>query len=460
MKRLRGVFFALAGTGLLSLVAAFFVAPGPFQSISMLSRDDRGEAAAKLGNSIFSQGEEGDAFLGKLADLNRSFGDPDAQARAIETVLAREPYNEAALRRAVDYYAHRQDTTALVTALRRLVEIEHDPDDVERLARTLRLWGDHDGERALLISNVSVALSPDLSLRQGEFLVREHRLDEAVTVLLRAVETNGTHRWPARRLLFDTFLDLGKVEAASEQAEVWVSAGLGEDRQAELVIRLAGRKETQAARSLAGAAHGRAKLPETLAWTLGNHGHVDLAREVAMSWSKGRERKDAIRAMRLYGRIAVSLNDLRPLYRDIQSLLASEAQAQREMAVDLASVLYGLKGYQAIAGIRHLLAREPLSSRPLFAASIARSESQTMAIRGFLKLVDVGTLNEDEALEWRDLAKVAFSPDEIATALRRAFRNDDLPPALLPVFREASRQAGFGDPLFDRTLRSGASVRS
>ncbi|RFC63443.1 hypothetical protein DYI37_10420 [Fulvimarina endophytica] len=457
---LRNTFWAGAGVGFAALLAVLVIAPGPFEAISMLDRDQRGEAAADLGNTIFSDGEGDVRFVEKLADLNRSFGDAKMQERAIDTLLDEDPDSELALRRAAEYLSHTQDIDAYIEILTRLADVTSKPKDVELLARTLRLWGEFDAEEEILASFVDVPLSPELSLRQAEILARADRGEDAYRVLSRTVVKNGPEKWATQSLLFDTMLDLGRTQEATRDAETWVRAGLSEERQADLATRLANQGLTEEAMALAGADRASGKLPQALAWSLGNQGHVDLAREAVHAWIDRVPEDKAIDGLRLYGRIAVSLNSMRPLYGDLYTLLSSDRPDDRRTGTDLASVVYGLQGFAAIAGIRHLLDAETVAKRPLFAASLAKADGRANAIRQYLQAVDIDHLTKDEAIEWRSLAEVSLTPSEIATILRQSFARNALPPPLVPVLRQAAEQAGFVDPIFDPRLRDERSRRS
>ncbi len=79
------------GLAIAAAAASTVFLPGAFESMSMLSRDNRGEAAVAVGNEAREQGDRNPAFLDDLIDLNRRYGDPDSEAAAIEEYLKSHP---------------------------------------------------------------------------------------------------------------------------------------------------------------------------------------------------------------------------------------------------------------------------------------------------------------------------------------------------------------------------------
>ena len=182
---------AIAATG----IAILFV-PGTFESMSMLSRDRRGEAAVRVGNQARLDGDRDPAFLDMLIDLNREYGDSTSEAAAIDDYLAKHPNDLGVLRKAVAYYENMQDNAALTAMLERVVALSKSPADIEKLARIYRLWGQFDKERKLLLANRQAKLSQAMAVRLGEYLLEDNEPGQAIASLEPVVDVLPCMREP------------------------------------------------------------------------------------------------------------------------------------------------------------------------------------------------------------------------------------------------------------------------
>ena len=434
---------AIAATG----IAILFV-PGTFESMSMLSRDRRGEAAVRVGNQARLDGDRNPAFLDMLIDLNREYGDSTSEAAAIDDYLAKHPNDLGVLRKAVAYYENMQDNAALTAMLERVVALSKSPADIEKLARIYRLWGQFDKERKLLLANRQAKLSQAMAVRLGEYLLEDNEPGLAIASLEPVVDVPGETRSDARALLFDILVRDGKTAQAAEHAARWVNAGLRPAEQALFVLSLAAAGDDNAARTLA------SKLPDdpagrsNLAWELVGEGRLDIARTVVNEWMAHADPATTLKAARLYVEIAGSINEFHSVYQDIHRGLTDGDESGVARAMILTRLLYEIYGYDSIANVRPLLDARQFALQPLLGAALSNEELNPSATRYFLLSTDLARLDPAEALLWAGLAKTNFKVAELADELAARWRSGTLAPALVPFFRETAVRAGMPDPAF------------
>ena len=445
---MRAALSVAIGLAIGAALALPVLVPGTFEAMTMLSRDERGEAAVAVGNRARRQGDADPGLLGKLIDLNRQFGDPDAERSAIEDYLHKYPKDLVVLRKAEAFYEHMQDLSAWIGVLERIVALDENPADIEKLARIYRLWGEFGAERKLLVAHRQVKLSPPIALRLAEYLARDNELAQATEVLKQVVDRPANHRRQARTLLFDVLVRRGQAQEAAKRAANWVKTGLEPSQQSIFVLTLAVAGADTAARELAGALPSQAFGSSSLAWMLGSKGRVDLAREVVHRWQKGARPETVLKATRLYVDIAGSLNSLDLVYRDLEEGLRGEDEAEAARSTTLARVLYEKYGYTAIAGVRSRLTARRLVNEPIFAASLANAEQNPSATRYFLLRADLANVDEDEADRWTSLASIAFTAIELADELAVRWQAGNLSPALFATFQKTAVRAGRPDPAF------------
>ena len=445
---MRAPLLLTAGLGIAAVAALPLLMPGRFETMTMLSRDARGEAAVAAGNRAHREGDRDPAFLGDLIDLNRQYGDPDAERAAIEDYLKAHPDDLAVLRKADTFYAHMQDVSAWTGILERLVAVGGDPADIEKLARIYRLWGRFAEERRLLLDHRHAKLSPAMTVRLAEYLAKDGDFGQAAKILERVVDLPATDRREARTLLFDVLVRDHQPQEAAKRASAWVNHGLEPSQQAVFVLTLAATGADDAARTLAASLPATGSQSSSLAWALANKGRVDLAREVVERWQQAADPDIVQAAITLYVDIASSLDSLDLVYRDLHQGLEGSDEAAAARATILAGILYDRFGYAAIAGVRPQLTGPRLAGQPIFAASLANAEHNPAALRYFLLQADLARVSPDEAERWSSLALAAFGPLELADELASRWRAGRLSLALLPTWQRAAVEAGRPDPAF------------
>ena len=445
---MRAPLLLTAGLGTAAMAALPLLMPGRFETMTMLSRDARGEAAVAAGNLAHREGDRDPAFLGDLIDLNRQYGNPAAERAAIEDYLRAHPDDLAVLRKADAFYAHMQDVSAWTGILERLVAVGRDPADIEKLARIYRLWGRFAEERRLLLDHRQAELSPAISVRLAEYLAKDGDLGQAAKVLERVVGLAGADRREARTLLFDVLVRDHQPQEAARRASAWVGNGLEPSQQAIFVLTLAAAGADGAAQTLAASLPATGSQSSSLAWALANRGRVDLARTVVERWQQTADPATAEKAIRLYVDIASSLDSLGLVYRDLHQGLEGTDEAAAARAMIIARVLYEKYSYDAIAGVRPLLTGPRLARQPIFAASLAQAERNPAAVRYFLLQADLSDVDPDDADRWGSLAATAFAPLELADELGSRWRFGRLSLVLLPVWQRAAVEAGRPDPAF------------
>lgn len=443
-----------------SLVATFAViatagaalsVPGVTERVAMLSRDGRDEAAVRVGTEAFRQGDHDRLLLSSVVDLNSRSGDPAVAEAAIRSYLASHPDDPLMLQRAVEFYDYRQDVDALVETLRHLIDVTSDADSVAKLARLYRVYGRYQEEYDLLYRFRDTRLEADLALRLGELLVREQDYQDARGVLAKVVGEPGMHQLMARRLLFDSMVETGEFDAASDLAQEWVKSDLKPEELGLFVLRLvrAGAND-QAVDLAASVAQGQTSEIGDLAWTIGREGGLPLARSVVDRWLADADRATARQAIRLYVDLAISTGQARTVLLEVLAgIRGGDGATDPARAVALARALYEHQGYGAISGLRPLLTARLLAYEPMFGAALARAEKNDIALRYFLAQTELGDLAEDEAVAWAAMAEDAFKPDELFANLMQRWRSGTLPPALVPALQRAATWSDRYDPKLD-----------
>lgn len=437
-----------------AIAASAFVMPGAFESMTMLSRDQRGEAAVAVGNQARRNGDRDPAFLNKLIDLNREYGDSVSEAAALDDYLMRYPDDLGVLRKAAGFYENMQDIDALTATLEKVAALSKQPADIEKLARLYRAWGEFAAERKLLYAHREATLSQSMAVRLADYLLRDKKPEEAARILERVVDLPGTDRREARTLLFDALVHNGEPDEAGQHAARWVRADLEPSQQAIFVLTLAIAGADDAARSLAGVLPSRPSGSSGLAWMLASEGRIDLARVVVNEWMTDADPQTALKAARLYVDMAGSVNNFGPVYTDIHTGLTSPDKHRTGRAMMMTRIMYERYGYDAIAGVRPLLSGDLLARQPLLAASLANVEKNPSATRYFLFSTDLAHIGLDEAERWTELAKANFGAAELAQELASRWRSGRLAPALMPYFRQVAVRSGQQDPAFAGRRRS------
>lgn len=465
----RPLTLATISLAFVAFLATLALRTSELERVSMLERDGEIEAAARLANSLYDQGDRRSALLARVFELNHLVGNPQRADRALREYLAGTPDNPRTLRKAAEFFELEQDLEGTFSALVSLVRVAPSGPALEKLARLYRLHGRFAEEESLLLNQRQV-LGAELLARLGGLLAQKGEVAAAVDVLRSADDRFPGEQEQFSSLLFDLLVGRGDRGEALTRASRWAQRDTDPYARMPMILRFAevgARKEAIALASVPLAnSEGASDTPKAATiFQLLSRGHVDLAGEVVEQFSDPTPKPERKGAIAHYVTIAVAAGSPGEVTLKAHRLLQSTDLSQKKIGIALASVLFERWGFAGLGPLRAHLSPQVAALDPLFAAQVALAENNPTGAGFYVLQAELSETDETRTSQWLSLAKQSLRPADLALEMMGRRQEGKLPSMLLAEMQLAIQKAGIFAPLFDPFATASApgqasSVRS